>query len=234
MLPIWPRQNTSLTQDEANAEKERPRTGNLKATAAHETAETPEVAPNAASTRQVQGATAEHLGAETEALKTPAFTVHDTEDGPLLVARDGTAQHLSIDGQPVGPKLKLTQHLLLRWGRMASHTPTCWTPWAIRRSISEFITKGRSRSITTPPIQSWTAKSSQFLAHRTRRLLTDAQTQLEKIADARTMINGNAEAQAYRRAQGADGSGFRAWQRCTHYAARTELHCKGSRVVWRS
>lgn len=44
---------------------------NAIATAAHTAAETPEIAPNAASLRNLQGATTEHLGAETEQIRNP-------------------------------------------------------------------------------------------------------------------------------------------------------------------
>lgn len=66
--------------------------------------------------QRVQQATERHEDAETgledkqaAALSAPSFEIHDTDAGPLLVnKRDGSAQHLSVDGQPVGEKLKLT------------------------------------------------------------------------------------------------------------------------------
>ncbi len=53
-----------------------------------------------------------HLGAETQSLenKGPKFSIHDTESGPLFVNEEtGTAQHITVDGHPVGAKMKLTQ-----------------------------------------------------------------------------------------------------------------------------
>ena len=82
------------------------------ATAQHTSAETPEVAPNAESAREYQGAQTRHLNDESEGLENPqpSFSIHDTEAGPLFVNNaTGTAQHLSVDGTPVGPKIKLTQ-----------------------------------------------------------------------------------------------------------------------------
>jgi hypothetical protein len=82
------------------------------ANAAHVNAETQEVAPEAESQRGLQGAQARHLNDESEGLENPqpSFSIHDTEAGPLFVNNaTGTAQHLSVDGAPVGPKIKLTQ-----------------------------------------------------------------------------------------------------------------------------
>ena len=91
-----------------NIEAERSKEGLEGATAAHTNAETPEIAPNAESTRDLQGAETEHLGAETNALNQPSMIVHDTDAGPLLInPKTGAAQHVDVDGQPVGPKLKL-------------------------------------------------------------------------------------------------------------------------------
>jgi len=101
----------AVAQDEANAEKEA-QTAQATANAGHLNAETPEIAPNALSTRNYQGAQTRHLNDESEDLENPqpTYSIHDTEDGPLFVNNEtGTAQHLSVDGVPVGPKLKLTQ-----------------------------------------------------------------------------------------------------------------------------
>lgn len=108
---------TARQQEEANLEKNvqgleaaKSKEGLEGAQAAHTEAETPEVAPNAESTRKLQGAEAEHTEAETNALNSPSMIVHDTDAGPLLInPKTGAAQHVDVDGQPVGPKLKLTQ-----------------------------------------------------------------------------------------------------------------------------
>ena len=58
----------------------------------------------------LQGAQTAHEEAETGALQSPSLVVHDTDAGPLLInPKTGAAQHVDVDGQPVGPKLKLTQ-----------------------------------------------------------------------------------------------------------------------------
>lgn len=60
----------------------------------------------------LRGAQTEHEQAETNALQNPLpkFSVQETEQGPLFVnMQTGTAQHLTVDGVPVGPQLKLTQ-----------------------------------------------------------------------------------------------------------------------------
>ena len=101
--------NTALNQDVANAQKEA-EANTENATAQKTNAETPEVAPNAESTRNLQGAEAGHAEAETTALQNPSMIVHDTELGPIVInPKTGAAQRIDVDGQPVGPKLKLTQ-----------------------------------------------------------------------------------------------------------------------------
>ena len=103
------RADAAVTQDEANAQREA-QTASENATAQHTNAETPEVAPNAESARALQGAETAHDEAETTALGRPQLEVHDTEDGPILINKaTGDAQHVTVDGQPVGPKLKLTE-----------------------------------------------------------------------------------------------------------------------------
>jgi hypothetical protein len=72
--------------------------------------ETAEMPGKATSEEGLQGAEQAHTEAETGQLKNPGPEVHDTEEGPLLINRQtGAAQHVTVDGQPVGPKLKLTQ-----------------------------------------------------------------------------------------------------------------------------
>lgn len=99
----------AVNQDVTNAGKEA-QAANENATAQHTEAETPEVAPNAASTRALQGAETAHAEAETTALGSPSLVVHDTEEGPILVnPKTGSAQRVTVDGQPVGSKLNLKE-----------------------------------------------------------------------------------------------------------------------------
>lgn len=75
-------------------------------TAASEEA-TREAPGKAASEQGLQGAEKSHLNAETDALSQPQYEVHDTAAGPLFVnKKTGAAQHLSLDGLPVGPKIQ--------------------------------------------------------------------------------------------------------------------------------
>lgn len=79
------------------------------ATTAHTNAETPEVAPNAESSRALQGAQESNLESETSSRDNPkpSYEIHDTAAGPLFVNKaTGTAQHLSVDGTPIGPKIQ--------------------------------------------------------------------------------------------------------------------------------
>ena len=104
--------NANLTQDESNAGKEA-QTASENSTAGKTTEETAEMPGKTQSEEGLQGAQKANLESETtdrdKAANAPSFTVHDTEEGPILVGKDGTAQHLSVDGQPVGPKLNLKE-----------------------------------------------------------------------------------------------------------------------------
>ena len=100
-----------VAADTENAQRQA-QAASENATAQHTAAETPEVAPNAESLRGYQSAETAHLGAETANLQHPApqLEVHDTENGPILFNKStGVAQHVTVDGQPVGPKLKLKE-----------------------------------------------------------------------------------------------------------------------------
>ena len=190
------RADTALTQDIGNAQKEA-QAAEENATAGKTSAETPEVAPNAESTRNLQGAEAGHAEAETNALQHPAQTweVHDTDAGPVLFNKaTGTAQHLSVDGQPVGPKLKLTQSQPIDGPDGKPHT------YMLDDKGNKVVDLGvhYERPQVTNVNAGLTAldrESKQFGTPH-QKAVTDANTQLEKIADARAMVNGNAESQA--------------------------------------
>jgi hypothetical protein len=71
---------------------------------------TKEAPGKTASEEGLQGAQTANLQSETAERANPSLQIHDTEDGPILVnPKTGDAQHVTLDGQPVGPKLKLTQ-----------------------------------------------------------------------------------------------------------------------------
>lgn len=69
------------------------------------------LAPGKAQSEEaLQAAQTENLQSETDMRNHPALEVHDSEEGPLLINRTtGTAQHVTVDGQPVGPKLTLKE-----------------------------------------------------------------------------------------------------------------------------
>jgi hypothetical protein len=73
-------------------------------------ADTAEIAPDAESKRGLEGAQTANLESETAERANPSLQIHDTEDGTILInPKTGDAQHVTLDGQPVGPKLKLTE-----------------------------------------------------------------------------------------------------------------------------
>ena len=69
------------------------------------------LAPGEAASREAQeAATVRNLDSEVQARSQGELEVHDTDAGPLLInKKTGAAQHVDLNGQPVGPKLKLTQ-----------------------------------------------------------------------------------------------------------------------------
>jgi hypothetical protein len=110
-------ENTRLGQDVGNAQKEA-QTANENATAGKTAAETPEVVPEAEAKIGLEGAQASavpseiaergaqtaHLGAETADMQ--AGKPMESSAGLLQVKPDGTAQRITVDGQPVGPPIK--------------------------------------------------------------------------------------------------------------------------------
>lgn len=108
------RANTALGQDIGNAQKEAQTTNEL-ATAGKTNAETPEVAPEAEARIGLQNAQAGAVPSEialhqaqTENLTHPAAKYEETPSGPMMIHSDGTAQHVTVDGKPIGAPVKLT------------------------------------------------------------------------------------------------------------------------------
>lgn len=102
-------EENELSKGIQGIEAEKSKEGLEGATAGHLNAETPEIAPDAASKRALEGAQTGEADARTAQLGNQ-MEVHDTEQGPLLINKQtGAAQHIDVDGQPVGPKMKLTQ-----------------------------------------------------------------------------------------------------------------------------
>ena len=103
--------NKNLIQDIGNAQKEA-QTASENATAGKTNAETPEVAPEANARIGAENATAEEASARANQINhpTPTWEVHDSDAGPILYNKaTGQGQHLSVDGQPVGPRLNLKE-----------------------------------------------------------------------------------------------------------------------------
>jgi hypothetical protein len=99
--------NTALTQDVGNAQKEA-QTASENATAQKTEAETPEVVPEAEARIGQENATAGHENAETANLQNPPAKFEETPAGPMMIHPDGTAQHVTVDGKPIGAPIKLT------------------------------------------------------------------------------------------------------------------------------
>lgn len=78
-------------------------------TAAHLNEDTAEMPQKAEDTHNTATATERHLNDESNNLEHPApeYEIHDTQAGPLFVnKKTGAAQHLSVDGTPIGPKIQ--------------------------------------------------------------------------------------------------------------------------------
>lgn len=100
--------NTALTQDETNAGKEA-QTRNQNAEAGSREEETAEAPQKANDAHDLSQASAGNLTSETDERDNPhaQYEVHDTQAGPLFLNKTtGQAQHLSVNGMPVGPKIQ--------------------------------------------------------------------------------------------------------------------------------
>lgn len=74
--------------------------------------ETSEMPQKATDAHNLSGATTRHTNDEANALEhpTPKLEIHDTEDGPMVFnPSSGVGQHLTVDGQPIGPKITLKE-----------------------------------------------------------------------------------------------------------------------------
>lgn len=118
-------------------------------------------------------------------------SIHQLEDGTFILAHpDGTATPLTINGQPAK-------------GATKSEGKTPLEEQVINEHLSKVHpgeTMAMARQHTQPapqrdPEVALDRESTRF-AKPHEKAVSDAATQLEKIADAKAMINGNAEAQA--------------------------------------
>ncbi len=166
------------------------------ATQAHTEAETPEIAPNAKSTRNLQGATARNLESETAQRGQPS-------DPYMAVYR-------SLTGMGMPPQEALQE---IERDKQMAVKPTEPKTTDIKGSDGKVHTMGyddktgkydvdEGESGFRPAVTNVNAGEASLDREATRlgkpyeKGISDADAQLDKIADARTMINGNAEAQA--------------------------------------
>lgn len=184
----------NVAKDQAE-EQAAAQTAGLAANTAHTQAETTGLPTEQADKHALSGAQTANLASETDARDNPSpqFEVHDTAAGPLFVNKQtGQAQHLSVDGLPIGPKIQ-TKTVQLQVGGKPHQV-------LVNDSTGEPI-KDLGESGEKPPTVNVNAglgaldrETKQFGAPY-QKSLDSSNAQLEKIADARAMINGNAEAQ---------------------------------------
>lgn len=184
-----------LAQDESNAEKEA-QTAQEQAQTGKTTAETERLPQEEDDKHRLTAATIGNLDSETTARDNPKpkFSVHDTEDGPLFVnEQTGEAQHLSVDGSPVGPKLKLTQSQPIMGADGKPHTYMLDDKGAKVADLGVHYERPTTVNVNAGEA-ALDREAKQFGAPH-QKSLDASNAQLEKIADARAMINGNAESQ---------------------------------------
>jgi hypothetical protein len=183
---------SSRLQDLTRQQAEDEASGASTAKTKLETQELPQAAADRHDLAQAQEG---NLESETEERlhPHPQFEVHDTAEGPMFVNKqNGQAQRLSVDGLPVGPKIQ-TDKVQLQIGGKPHQV-------LVNKDTGEPI-KDLGESGEKPPsvnvnagISALDRESKQFgTTHQ--KSLDASNAQLEKIADARAMINGNAESQ---------------------------------------
>ena len=96
-------------QNQDTAESTAASENNLRgAQTGHQAEETNEMPSTQASELSLRGQQTREEGDEADALENPkpSYEIHDTPNGPLFVNKaTGQAQHLTVDGNPVGPKI---------------------------------------------------------------------------------------------------------------------------------
>jgi hypothetical protein len=191
------RLNSEITDESQNQERE--------ANASHLNAETPQIAPNAESTRKLQGAETDEKEA---AVNNPSLAVGYAHAVNQAIkegrdpATDPIVQHLqdAITGLQKQAAPKGGEHVSLM-------DPKTGKPFAGTYDPTEkkyYDAAGKEvlnavpyeRPITVNAGDASLDREAMRLAKPYEKGVADANAQLEKIADARTMINGSAEAQA--------------------------------------
>lgn len=158
---------------------------------AHTNAETPEVAPNAESSRALQGAQESNLESETSSRDNPkpSYEIHDTAAGPLFVNKaTGTAQHLSVDGTPIGPKIQ-TKAVQLEIGGKPHQVLVNEADGSLIKDMGE---SGEKPPVTNVNQGTWTLQND---ATTGKPLLFNTKTGETKEAPANLARKPNAEEQ---------------------------------------
>lgn len=161
------------------------------ANTAHTNAETPEVAPNAESSRALQRAQESNLESETSSRDNPkpSYEIHDTAAGPLFVNKaTGTAQHLSVDGTPIGPKIQ-TKAVQLEIGGKPHQVLVNEADGSLIKDMGE---SGEKPPVTNVNQGTWTLQND---ATTGKPLLFNTKTGETKEAPANLARKPNAEEQ---------------------------------------
>ena len=171
------------------------------ANAAHLNAETPEVAPNAESTRKLQGAQTENLESETANRGNPAdpyMAVYKSLTSMGMSPQDALAEiekdkALALK-PPSGEHVNLTLNGKPTIGTY--HPDTGKTTDSQGNEIANPEPYERPQVTNVNAADASLDREAGRLGKPYEKGISDADAQLDKIADARTMVNGNAEAQA--------------------------------------
>lgn len=100
---------TNVNRDLATLNQEDLSDASSQAATAKTTAETAGLPEEQSDKHNLSDAATRHMNDEANLLEhpLPEYEIHDTVSGPLFVnKKTGQAQHLSVDGQPIGPKIQ--------------------------------------------------------------------------------------------------------------------------------
>jgi len=179
------------------------------ANTAHLNAETPEIAPNAESERELQTAQAGNLDSETtERAQTAAqgpslanayaHAVNQAITAGRDPAQDPIVQHLSDAITALQPQQNNTQEAPKTIQVQVGGKPhqMAWNPQSRKYDLDQGESGEKPPTIKVGSGDAELDRTGSRFGKPYESAVSSANTQLEKIADARAMINGNAEAQA--------------------------------------
>jgi hypothetical protein len=199
--------NTSLTQDEANAGKEA-QTANLGATTQHENAETAGLPQEQADKHTLTGATVGNLESETKdrdasAANPPLAVAYSHAVNQAIKegrdpAQDPVVQHLSDAIVGLQPKQNLPPEAPKTIQVQINGRPhqMAFDPKTGKYDLDQGESGEKPPVVNVNAANSAIDRESARFAKPYEKGVSDANSQLEKIADARAMVNGGAEAQA--------------------------------------